>query len=100
MTKAQRGNLAASLRVHMLYAAPALFSGLVLGASEVNIVDSSYKNTVQNLQRLHQRTPRGFAFLLAGCLPGRAALHCRQLSLFLMVCHLHGDPLQEMAIMF
>ena len=98
MTKAQRGNLAASLRVHMLYAAPVLFSGLgslVLSASEVNIVDSSYKNTVQNLQRLHQRTPRGVVFLLAGCLPGRAVLHCRQLSLFLMVCHLPGDPLHR-----
>ena len=32
-------------------------------------------------------------FLLAGCLPGEAILHQKQLTLFLMICHLPTDPL-------
>ena len=35
--------------------------------------------------------------MLAGCLPGKAVLHSRQLSLFSMVCHLPGDPLHQHA---
>ena len=31
------------------------------------------------------------------CLPGKAVLHSRQLSLFLMVCHLPDDPLNKHA---
>ena len=99
--RAQRGNPAASLRIHQLYAVPVLLSGLgslVLHENEVKIIDSTYKNTVQSLQRLHKNTPRGVVFLLAGCLPGRAALHCKQLSLFLMICHLPGNPLHTHAL--
>ena len=80
ISRAQRGNPAASLKVHQLYAVPVLLSGLgslVLHEKEVKLVDSNYKNTVQNLQRLHKNTPRAVVFLLAGCLPGRAALHCK-----------------------
>ena len=80
ISRAQRGNPAASLKVHQLYAVPVLISGLgslVLHEKEVKLVDSNYKNTVQNLQRLHKNTPRAVVFLLAGCLPGRAALHCK-----------------------
>ena len=100
ISRTQRGNPAASLRVHQLYAVPVLLSGLgslVLQESEVKIIDSTYKNTVQSLQRLHKNTPRGVVFLLAGCLPGRAALHCKQLSLFLMITHLPGNPLHSHA---
>ena len=70
----------------------------MLHETEVKIIDSNYKNTVQNLQRLHKNTPRAVVFLLAGCLPGRAALHCKQLSQFLMVCHLPGNPLHGHAL--
>ena len=101
ISRTHRGNPAASLRVHQLYAVPVLFSGLgclVLNENEINIIDSTYKNTVQNLQRLHRSTPRAVVFLLAGCLPGRATLHCKQLSLFLMVCHLSGNPLHRQAL--
>ena len=59
----------------------------------MKVLDTHYKNTVQNLQRLHQNTPRGVVFLLAGCLPLKAVLHSRQLSLFAMICHLPEDPL-------
>ena len=100
MTRSHRGNPAASLRVHQLYAAPVLLSGLgslVLTEPEINVIDSHFKSTIQNLQRLHQNTPAGVVFLLAGCLPGKAMLHCRQLSLFSMVCHLPDDPLHSHA---
>ena len=101
ISRIHRGNPAASLRVHQLYAVPVLLSGLgslVLCENEVKIIDGNYKNTVQNLQRLHRNTPRAVVFLLAGCLPGRAALHCKQLSLFLMICHLPGNPLHRHAL--
>ena len=100
IARAHRGNPAASLRVNQLYATPVLLSGLasmVLSEAEVKVMDTYYKNTIQNLQRLHQNTPKGVVFLLAGCLPGNAVLHSRQLSLFSMVCHLPDDPLHHHA---
>ena len=96
LARSHRGNPAASIRVHQLYATPVLLSGLaslVLSEAEVKVLATHYKNTVQNLQRLHQNTPRGVVFLLAGCLPLKAILHSRQLSLFAMICHLPDDPL-------
>ena len=96
ITKSQRGNPAANLRVHQLYAVPVLFSGvasLYLTEPEIKVLEINYKKTVQNLQRLHQNTPRSVVFLLGGCLPARAVLHTRQLSLFLMICHLPDNPL-------
>jgi hypothetical protein len=100
LARSHRGNPAASLRVHQLYATPVLLSGLaslVLTEPELKVLDTHFKNTVQNLQRLHQNTPRGVIFLLAGCLPGRAVQHSRQLSLFSMVCHLPEDPIHSHA---
>ena len=100
MARSHRGNPAASLRVHQLYATPVLLSGLgslYLNEAEQKVLDAHYQNTIQNIQRLHQNTPRGVVFLLAGCLPGKAMLHSRQLSLLLMVCHLPEDPLNKHA---
>ena len=100
MARGQRGNPAASLRVHQLHATPVLFSGLatlVLNKAEKNVISAHYKCTVQRLQRLQPNTPRAVVFFLAGCLPGEAVLHQRQLGLFSMVCHLHGDPLHSHA---
>ena len=96
LSKAHRGNPAASLRVHLLHATPVLLSGvatLVLNKAETNVLDTHYKCTVQRLQRLHRKTPRSVVFFLAGCLPFEALLHSRQLGLFSMVCHLPDDPL-------
>ena len=96
MARSHRGNPAASLRVHQLYALPVLLNGLaslVLSQAELKILDNHHKNTIQNIQRLHYNTPRAVVFLLAGSLPFRAVLHLRQLSLFSMVSHLHGNPL-------
>ena len=73
-----RGNPAAALRVHQLYCTPVLLSGLaslVLNKAELHIIDNHYQNTIQNLQRLHSRTPRCIVYFLAGSLPGEAILH-------------------------
>lgn len=100
LAKGQRGNPAASLRVHTLHATPVLLSGvasLVLTNSEMKVLENHYKTTVQKLQRLHPNTPRAVVFFLAGCLPLEALVHLRQLSLFSMICHLPQDPLHKHA---
>ena len=100
MARGHRGNPAASLRVHQLHAAPVLLSGvatLVLSKAEKNVLETHYKCTIQKLWRLHPRTPRAVVYFFAGCLPGEAVLHCRQLGLYSMICHLPGDPLHSHA---
>ena len=100
LSRNHRENPAASLRIHQLYATPVLFSGLAslaLSNPEVKIIDAHYRSTIQNLQRLHQNTPRGVIYFLAGSLPGEAILHKKQLSLFSMICHLPSDPLAKHA---
>ena len=56
-----RGNPAASLRVKQLYGLPVLLSGtaaLVLKKTEESHIDMHYKNKLQSLMKLHQKTPR------------------------------------------
>ena len=94
--RSHRGNPAASLRVHMLYCTPILLSGLatlVLTKPEIRILEHHYQTTLLRLQRLHDKTPRAIVYFLAGSIPAEALLHLRQLSLFSMICHLPGDPL-------
>ena len=96
LARGRRGNPAASLKVSQLYGTPVLFSGLgslVLSPAETKIIDHHYQQTIQNLQRLHDKTPRSLVFLMAGSLTGEAILHLKQLTLFIMICHLPGDPL-------
>ena len=96
LARGHRGNPQASLKVHQLYGTSVLFSGLaslVLTPAEVKIVDQHYQHTVQNLQKLYDKTPRSLILLMAGSLPGEAILHLRQLTLFSMICHLPSDPL-------
>ena len=100
ITRTCRTNPAASIRIHNLYALPVLFSGLaslVISKTELNPLNNHLKNTLQSLQRLHQSTPRAVVFLLGGSLPAEAILHCRQLSLFLMVCYNPNDLLNKHA---
>ena len=61
--------------------------------AEMNILDAHYKTTLEKIQKLHSKTPRSFVLFLAGSLPAKAILHLRQLSLFIMICHLPNDPL-------
>ena len=54
------GNPAAKLKVHQLYCTPVLLSGLaslVLSKSEIKLIDSHYQITLQNIQKLHPKTP-------------------------------------------
>ena len=83
LARGHRGNPVASLRVNQLFATPVLTSGLaptVLKKSEIKLLEIHYKNTVQNIQRLHQNTPRAAVYFLAGTLPFEAVLHKQQLS--------------------
>ena len=60
LARGHRGNPAASLRIHQLYASPVLLSGLaslVLSNSETKLIDSYMKETSQNLQKLMDKTP-------------------------------------------
>ena len=98
LARGHRGNPAASLRVQQVYGTSVLFSGLaslVLSPAEVKIVDQHFQKTVQNLQKLYDKTPRSLIFLMAGSLPGEAILHMKQLTLFSMICHLPDNPINK-----
>ena len=101
LAKGHNGNPAAGLRVHQLYAIPCFFSGLaalVLSEPEVNIIEQQHHRMLERVQKLHDRTPRCFVYLLAGTVPARALLHLKQLSLFMMICHLPGNPIYNHAV--
>ena len=90
------GNPTASLRLHQLYGTSVLFSGLaclILSSSEVKLLDLHLQRVAQRMQKLHEGTHRSFIFFLASCLPGEAILHLKQLTLFIMICHLPQNVL-------
>ena len=96
VARGHRANPMAGIKVESLYANSVLMSGLaslVLFSSEMSLVEQHYKDTLQNIQKLHQNTPRSVVFFLAGCLPAQAILHMKQLSLFGMIARLTEDPL-------
>ena len=100
LSRNHRGNPAASLRIMNIYGSGVLFSGtasLVLSKQEILVMDKHYQEMVRNVQKLYEKTPRSVIFLLAGCLPGEAVLHLRQLTLFRMICYLPCDPLYSHA---
>ena len=71
-----------------MYSLPVLLSGipsLLLSSSEVNIVDSHHRKTLNSLLKLYPSTPHAFTYFIAGSLPARAIVHQRQLGLFNMV---------------
>ena len=83
-----RGNPTASLRIQQVYGTPVLLSGLgslVLSKVELDMIDKHYHSTLQNLMRLHNKTPHCVTFFLAGSLPGIALVHLRILSNFGMI---------------
>ena len=96
----RRGNPSAALRVQQLYGLPVLMSGLaslVLTSSEIGLLDQHYKTSVQNLQKLHLKTPSSVIYFLGGTLPFTAILHLRYLSLFAMITRIPSDPLNHLA---
>ena len=100
LARRHRGNPAASLRVEKVYGLPVLLSGLgslYLLQSEVQILSQHYKQSLQGLQKLYQRTPEPVVFFLAGSLPLPALLHIKQLTLFAMICRLPHNILHSVA---
>ena len=94
----RRANPLVGLRLQCIYGTPVLLSGvasLVLTRSEISLLDKHLKVTYQNIQKLHQNTPRSVVYFLGGCLPGEAVIHLQFLSLFGMVSRLpRSDPLR------
>ena len=91
-----RANPAVGLKVGKIYGTPVLLSGiasLVLLESELALLDQHLKEVIQNTQKMHAKTPDCVVYFLGGCLPARAEIHLRQLSLFGMVARLQDDPL-------
>ena len=100
LARGHRGNPAASLRVEQLYGLPVLLSGtaaLVLKKTEESHIDMHYKNKLQSLMKLHQKTPDPVVYFLSGSLPASARLHLKQLSLFSMISRLPNNILHRIA---
>ena len=100
LARNHRGNPAASLSVEKLYGVPVLLSGtaaLVLKQTEVNALNIHFKKKLEQLLKLHERTPDPVVYFIAGCLPAEALLHLRQFSLFSMVIRLPNNILHKMA---
>ena len=94
LAKSHRGNPAASIHVERVFANPVLFSGLgalVLSDHEAKVLNQHHKEKLRCLQRLLPQTPHVVTYFLAGCLPGTAVLHQRQLSIFSMITRLKND---------
>ena len=72
-------------------------ASLVMSGSDMEIVESHYKCTYQNIQKLLPNTPRCVVFFLAGMLPISATIDLRRLCLFGMITRLRGDPLNTHA---
>ena len=71
LARNQNANPAVSLRVQSVYSQPVLLSGiasLTLSDTETNIINSHHKNCLQNLMKLHQKTPESFILVMAGSL--------------------------------
>ena len=100
LARGHRGNPAASLRVEKLYGVPVLLSGtasLILKQVEFNSIDSHYKNKIQFLQKLYDKTPDPVVYFLSGSLPASALLHIKQLTLFAMITRLPENILHQIA---
>ena len=98
-----KGNPASSLHIDKLTAITDLMSDLaplVLNDQEITMIDQHHKETLRCLLRLHKNTPRSVIYFLAGCLPGSALLHLRQLSIFGMIMRLPGSLLHQHATSF
>ena len=88
MARHHRGNPAASLRVEATCSAPKLFSGLAtlnLSKSDEDILSVHRRLTLQQLQRLHPKTPAPALHFLSGSLPATALLHTHKFTLVYMI---------------
>ena len=81
MARRHRANPAYTLNAHQVYGTSVLLSGtatLILSKSETKIIYQKLKSTVQNLQKLYDKTPASVVYFLGGQLPGEALLHLKQ----------------------
>ena len=100
MSRRHRANPIAVLRAEQVFASPVLFSGmasLILTRADIDVLARNVKETTESLLKLHPKTPEPVVFFLAGRLPGEALLHLKQLTLFGMICLLHGNILNNIA---
>ena len=98
LSRRHRANPLSSLRAETIFGTPVLYSGvatLILQKAEVDILAHHVKETIQNLLKLYSNTPEPVVFFLAGCLPGEALLHLKQLTLFGMICRLPDNILHK-----
>ena len=100
LARHHRANPSASLKTEQLFGLPVLMSGvasLTLLKSEVDALAQHYKQTLENLLKIHKKTPESFVFFISGSLPFPAILHIRQLGLFGMICRLEDNILHRLA---
>ena len=100
LARGHQANPSASIKIEKLYALPVLLSGLgslCLSKNEVDLVDRHFRETLRRLLRLRDKTPKCVIYFLAGCLPGSALLHLRQLCLFGMIIRLPNNILHQHA---
>ena len=100
LSRGQRGNPAASIRVESMYGVPVLLSGtapLVLKQNEFDSLDAHHKAKIQNLFKLYDKTPDAVIYFLSGSLPASAILHLKQLTLFSMITRLPENILNKIA---
>ena len=101
--RGHHGNPAASLKLQQLYGTPVLLSGLgalVLKKTETDVIDHHLNLTIQNLMRLHDKTPHSVTAFLAGRLPGTALVHLRLLSNFGMIARNPSSILHKLGLEF
>ena len=94
LAKGHRGNPVAGLRVHRVYGASRLMSGvntLVLSSPELGVLHHHYKVSIRQILRLSDKTPECFVMLMAGTLPATALLHLAILSLVGMIARRGPD---------
>ena len=100
MSRRHRANPLASIRAEKIFGTPVLFSGmaaLILKKSETEIISHHVKITLQGLLKLHEKTPDPVIYFMSGTFPAEATLHLKQLTLFGMICRLHGNILYKIA---
>ena len=98
LVRGHHGNPAASLRVNGMFATLVLLFGLALLVyNEIIMIEKYLKKTSQDLQRLNDKTPACVVAFLGGALPGRAAIHLKQLTIFGMISQLQGSLLHTYA---
>ena len=100
LAKRHNANQAASLSVQNTFSLPVLLSGLAsltLNATDVDVLDKHFKETLRKLMKLPEKTPDPVIYFLAGTAPIKAHIHRRQLCLFGMISRLPDNILCKAA---